>query len=112
MNDELNKRIPFVDWIRATACFMVMLVHSAEHLYGVVTEKAIESIPGGAEKLAGFATNTGGLAGDKAVLLNEANRFWVSFDKVVEVMRQTGHDLPSLYKETAEGGLAKDYKQM
>ena len=22
-------------------------------------------------------------------------------------MRQTGHDLPSLYKETSEGGLAK-----
>lgn len=36
----------------------------------------------------------------------------VSFDKVVEVMKQTGHDLPSLYKETSEGGLAKDYKQM
>lgn len=36
----------------------------------------------------------------------------VSFDKVVEVMKQTGHDLPSLYKETGEGGLAKDYKQM
>ena len=36
----------------------------------------------------------------------------VSFDKVVEVMRKTGHDLPSLYKETAEGGLAQDYKQM
>lgn len=33
----------------------------------------------------------------------------VSFDRVVEVMRQTGHDLPSLYKETAEGGLAKDF---
>jgi len=31
----------------------------------------------------------------------------VSFDKVVETMRQTGHDLPSLYKETSEGGLAK-----
>ena len=31
----------------------------------------------------------------------------VSFDKVVEVMKQTGHDLPSLYKETATGGLAK-----
>ncbi len=30
----------------------------------------------------------------------------VSFDKVVEVMKQTGHDLPSLYKETSEGGLA------
>lgn len=36
----------------------------------------------------------------------------VSFDRVVEVMQQTGHDLPSLYKETSEGGLAKDYKQM
>lgn len=36
----------------------------------------------------------------------------VSFDKVVEVMKQTGHDLPSLYKETGEGGLAKDYRPM
>ena len=36
----------------------------------------------------------------------------VSFDKVVEVMKQTGHDIPSLYKETSTGGLAKDYKQM
>jgi L-serine dehydratase len=36
----------------------------------------------------------------------------VSFDKVVEVMKQTGHDLPSLYKETSKGGLAKDYEQM
>lgn len=33
----------------------------------------------------------------------------VSFDQVVEVMRQTGNDLPSLYKETSEGGLAKKY---
>lgn len=34
-------------------------------------------------------------------------RHRVSFDQVVEVMRQTGKDLPSLYKETAQGGLAK-----
>ena len=34
----------------------------------------------------------------------------VSFDRVVDVMNETGHDLPSLYKETAQGGLAKDYK--
>lgn len=33
----------------------------------------------------------------------------VSFDRVVEVMRQTGHDLPSLYKETSAGGLAKGF---
>ena len=36
----------------------------------------------------------------------------VSFDKLVQVMKETGHDLPSLYKETSTGGLAKDYKQM
>jgi L-serine dehydratase len=35
----------------------------------------------------------------------------VSFDRVVEVMKQTGHDLPSLYKETSAGGLAKDFQQ-
>ncbi|MCQ2332069.1 MAG: L-serine ammonia-lyase, iron-sulfur-dependent, subunit alpha [Paludibacteraceae bacterium] len=31
----------------------------------------------------------------------------VSFDRVVRVMKETGHDIPSLYRETAEGGLAK-----
>lgn len=34
----------------------------------------------------------------------------VSFDKLVKVMKETGHDLPSLYKETGAGGLAKDYQ--
>jgi L-serine dehydratase len=38
-------------------------------------------------------------------------RHRVSFDRVVEVMKQTGHDLPSLYKETGEGGLAKDWQK-
>lgn len=33
----------------------------------------------------------------------------VSYDRVVQVMKETGKDLPSLYKETGEGGLAKDY---
>lgn len=33
-------------------------------------------------------------------------RHSVDFDRIVEVMKQTGHDLPSLYKETAKGGLA------
>lgn len=33
-------------------------------------------------------------------------RHMVSFDKVVQTMKQTGRDLPSLYKETAAGGLA------
>lgn len=36
---------------------------------------------------------------------SDGNHF-ISFDRVVEVMKQTGHDLPSLYKETSQGGLA------
>ena len=35
-------------------------------------------------------------------------RHSVSFDRIVEVMKQTGHDLPSIYKETAQG--ARRYK--
>lgn len=45
-----------------------------------------------------------------ASLTDGAHR--VSFDRVVEVMKETGHDLPSLYKETSEGGLARDFQQM
>lgn len=36
-------------------------------------------------------------------------RHRVPFDNVVKAMRDTGHDLPNLYKETSEGGLAKIY---
>ena len=35
----------------------------------------------------------------------------ISFDHVVEVMKQTGKDLPSLYKETSAGGLALNYSR-
>lgn len=34
----------------------------------------------------------------------------VSFDEVVAVMKQTGRDMPSLYRETASGGLATAYR--
>ena len=37
-------------------------------------------------------------------------RHRVSFDKAVKVMKETGKDLPSLYKETSEGGLAKHHE--
>ena len=37
-------------------------------------------------------------------------RHRVSFDQVVEVMKRTGHDLPSLYKETSQGGLASNFE--
>lgn len=36
----------------------------------------------------------------------------VSYDRILEVMMQTGKDIPSIYRETSEGGMAKDYQQM
>ncbi len=35
----------------------------------------------------------------------------ISYDDVVAVMRETGRALPSLYRETSEGGLAAAYKR-
>jgi len=36
----------------------------------------------------------------------------VSYDHILEVMMQTGKDIPSIYRETSEGGMAKNYQQM
>lgn len=34
----------------------------------------------------------------------------ISFDNVLKTMRETGHDMPNIYKETSLGGLAKNGK--
>lgn len=54
----MKERIPFVDYIRVIACFMVMLVHSSENFY---------------------AADSSGLAGNVSMLASESNRFWVAF---------------------------------
>jgi L-serine dehydratase len=41
-----------------------------------------------------------------AYALVSDGRHIISFDKVVKTLKQTGYDLPSLYKETSLGGLA------
>jgi len=40
------------------------------------------------------------------IALLSDGRHLISFDKVIETMKKTGKDLPSLYKETSMGGLA------
>jgi hypothetical protein len=42
---------------------------------------------------------------DAETLLSDGSHL-VSFDRVIQVMKQTGRDLPSLYRETSCGGLA------
>jgi L-serine dehydratase len=49
------------------------------------------------------------IASAEYALLSDG-RHLVSFDQVVEAMKQTGHDLPSLYRETGQGGLARVYR--
>ena len=53
----MKERIPFIDYIRVVACFLVMLVHASENFYGA---------------------DSSGLAGNMSMLANEQNRLWVA----------------------------------
>jgi L-serine dehydratase len=46
---------------------------------------------------------------DYALFTDGSHR--ISYDEVVAVMRETGHALPSLYRETSTGGLAAAYRR-
>jgi len=43
---------------------------------------------------------------DNSFAMLSDGRHRINFDEVVQAMKQTGHDLPNLYKETSGGGLA------
>lgn len=69
---------------------------TCDPLYGLVQVPCIERNAFGASRAvshASFALMTDG-------------RHIISFDQVVETMKQTGFDLPSMYRETSLGGLA------
>ncbi len=53
-----QERIVFIDYLKAFAPLLVMLVHASENFYGA---------------------DSSGLAGSVSMLANEQNRFWVSF---------------------------------
>ncbi len=56
-----------------------------------------------------FAAAQALASADYALFTDGSHR--ISYDDVVTVMRETGHALPSLYRETAAGGLAKAYSK-
>jgi len=56
-----------------------------------------------------FAAAQALASADYALFTDGSHR--ISYDEVVTVMRETGHALPSLYRETAGGGLAKAYSR-
>jgi len=52
-----------------------------------------------------LAANRAAVAAEMAILSD--GHHMVSFDAVVRTMLETGHDLPSLYRETSAGGLSR-----
>jgi L-serine dehydratase len=69
---------------------------TCDPVYGLVQIPCIERNAFGAAR----ALDAGMFA-----LLSDGHHI-ISFDRVIDVMKRTGHDLPGIYKETAEGGLA------
>jgi L-serine dehydratase len=55
-----------------------------------------------------FAAAQSLASADYALFTDGTHR--ISYDEVVSVMRETGHALPSLYRETSVGGLAHAYR--
>ena len=69
---------------------------TCDPLFGLVQVPCIERNAFGAARA---------LDANMYALLSDGHHL-VSFDRVLQAMKQTGHDLPRIYKETAEGGLA------
>ena len=69
---------------------------TCDPLFGLVQIPCIERNAFGAARA---------LDANMYALLSDGHHL-VSFDRVIQAMKQTGHDLPKIYKETAEGGLA------
>jgi L-serine dehydratase len=69
---------------------------TCDPIMGLVQAPCIERNAMAAEK----AINAGAFA-----IIGDGTHL-VSFDKIVRTMNQTGHDLPNIYKETSEGGMA------
>lgn len=79
-----------------------------EHFLGLTCDpvKGLVQIP--CIERNAIAANRAIVAAEMAILSD--GRHKVSFDEVVATMLRTGHDLPSLYRETSGGGLAATVK--
>ena len=75
-----------------------------EHFLGLTCDPVMGLVQIPCIERNALAANRAVIAAELALLSDGSHR--VSFDAVVRTMLQTGHDLPSLYRETAEGGLA------
>ena len=96
-------RVFHFDFLRATACAKV--VNFSTNLAALAF-----LVPAGVVLFQyaipiGIASIAGAIVGARMALRGDGQHF-VSLDKVIRTMRQTGADMKSKYKETARGGLA------
>lgn len=79
-----------------------------EHFLGLTCDPVMGLVQIPCIERNALAANRALVAAEMAVLSDGRHR--VSFDEVVETMLRTGHDIPSLYRETSAGGLATTFK--
>ncbi|MBO4644258.1 MAG: L-serine ammonia-lyase, iron-sulfur-dependent, subunit alpha, partial [Alphaproteobacteria bacterium] len=79
-----------------------------EHFLGLTCDPVMGLVQIPCIERNAIAANRAVAAAEYALYTDGKHR--VSFDDVVQAMMETGHDLPPLYKETAQGGLATLYK--
>ena len=77
---------------------------SLEHCLGLTCDPA-----GGLVQIPCIERNA--IAANRAITAAEMallgdGKHLISFDKIVKIMLETGHDLPSIYRETSKGGIA------
>ncbi|MBO4630896.1 MAG: L-serine ammonia-lyase, iron-sulfur-dependent, subunit alpha [Lentisphaeria bacterium] len=75
-----------------------------EHFLGLTCDPVLGLVQIPCIERNALAANRALTAAELALLSDGTHR--VSFDAVVRTMLETGHDLPSLYRETSAGGLA------
>ncbi len=80
-----------------------------EHFLGLTCDPVMGLVQIPCIERNAIAANRALVAAEMALLTDGRHR--VSFDEVVSVMLNTGHDLPSLYRETSGGGLAATVAQ-
>ena len=80
-----------------------------EHFLGLTCDPVMGLVQIPCIERNALAANRALVAAEMALLTDGRHR--VSFDEVVSVMLNTGHDLPSLYRETSGGGLAATVAQ-
>ena len=79
-----------------------------EHFLGLTCDPVLGLVQIPCIERNALAANRAMTAAELALLSDGTHR--VSFDAVVRTMLETGHDLPSLYRETSAGGLAAVYQ--